>query len=133
MINNLFAGMLGNSVFAYLDNLTIVSKNPETLKNLIYGSSAVTGAGLKVKLAKCEFLNSKLKFLGHEVDGEGIHTSDDKITAVKNFYKPQGVDNVRCFLELGGYYRPFIHKFAAKVAPLTRLLRKESTFHLGAT
>ncbi len=31
------------------------------------------------------------------------------------------------------YYRPFIYNFAAKNVPLTRLLRKESTFHWGPT
>ncbi len=86
-------------------------------------------AGLKVKLAKCEFLKAKIKFFGHEVDVERIHTSDDKITVSKNFINHQSVDSVRSFLGLAGYYRPFIYNFAAKAAPFTRFLRKENSLH----
>ncbi len=53
--------------------------------------------------------------------------------AVKNFLKPESVDNICSFLGLANYYQPFIHNFAAKAVPLTRLLRMESTFHWGAT
>ncbi len=76
---------------------------------------------------------AKIKFHGHEVDGEEIHASDDKIMAVKNFPNPQSVDNADSFLGLAGYYWPFMHRFAAEAVPLTRLLRKESAFHWGAT
>ncbi len=52
-------------------------------------------AGLKAKLVKYEFLMSKITFLGHTVDGDGIHTMDDKISAIKNFPQPQNlVDSV---------------------------------------
>ncbi len=43
------------------------------------------------------------------------------------------MDNVSSFLGLPGYYQSFIHNFAGKTAPLTRLLGKESTLHWGAT
>ncbi len=134
MINNLFAGMLGNSMFAHFDDLIIASKNPRThLKTLQTVLQSLQEAGLKVKLPKCEFLKAKINLLGHEIHGEGIHTSDDKITAVKNIPKPQSLNNVRSFLRLAGYYRPFIHNLSAKAAPLARFLRKEITFHWGAS
>ncbi len=87
-------------------------------------------AGLKAKLTKCEFL--KITFLGHTVDGDGIHTMDDKIPAIKNFPQPQNVENVRSFLGLCSYYRPFIRSFARIASPLTQLLRKEVPFHWNA-
>ncbi len=40
---------------------------------------------MKLKLTKCKFLKPRIKFLGHKVDEERIHTVDDKITAVTNF------------------------------------------------
>ncbi len=59
-------------------------------------------AGLKDKLTKCEFLKTKVT-LRHTVDGDGIHTMEDKISAIKNFPHPCTIDNVRSFLVLSGY------------------------------
>ncbi len=66
------------------------------------------------------------------MDEEGIHTGDDKITAVANFPQPKTVENVRSFLGLAGYYRPFIKSFAARASPLTKLLKKSEPFHWGS-
>ncbi len=126
--------MLANFAFAYLDGPIIASKGPEThLKTLQAVFHLLQEAGLKAKLSKFEFSKEKIKFLGHEVDRKGIHTSDDKIMSVKNFPKPQSANNVHSSLWLVGYYWPFIHNLAGKAALLTRILRKESTFHWGAT
>ncbi len=62
-------------------------------------------SGLKAKLTKCEFLKSRIKFLGHVVNGDGIHTVEDKILDVKNFPQPMSVENVCSFLGLCRYYR----------------------------
>ncbi len=113
-MNNIFGDMLGNSVYIYLDDIIIVSKDTmshmETLKSVLKRLQEV---GLKLKLTKCEFLKTRIKFLGHEVDEQGIHTVDDKIAAVAKFPQPKTVENVRSFLGLAGYYQPFIKNFAA--------------------
>ncbi len=85
----------------------------------------LTQAGLKANLTKCEFLKSRIEFLGHLVDGDGIHTVDSKITAVEKFPTPKSVDNVRSFLGFPGYYRTFVRNFASTASPLTRLLKKD--------
>ncbi len=93
------------TLFVYLDDLIIARKDSEThLKNLKAVLQRLQDVGLKVILSKCEFLKAKILFLGHEVDGEGIHTSDYKIKAVKNCLKPQSVQNVCSFLEFARYY-----------------------------
>ncbi len=78
--------MLGNHVFAYLDNVIICNKDPEshfaTLEAVLL---KLKEAGLKAKLIKCEFLKAKIFFLGHMVDKHGIHTMGDKMKAVKDF------------------------------------------------
>ncbi len=70
--------------------------------------------------------------MGHTVDGDGIHTMDDKISAIKNFPQPQTVEKVWSFLGLSGYYRPFIKGFARLASPLMHLLKKEVPFHWNA-
>ncbi len=85
MINNLFSDMLGTGVYAYLDDLLVCGKGVEThLGNIEAVILNLRDAGLKAKLAKCEFLNSKICFHGPKVDGGGIHTMEDKLTGIKN-------------------------------------------------
>ncbi len=45
-------------------------------------------AGLKVKVEKCHFLQSKVKFLGHVVSAYGVSTDPDKVSAVKTVANP---------------------------------------------
>ncbi len=86
-INNIFGDMLGNSVYIYLDDIIIASKDMtsymDTLQQVLKRLQEV---GLKLKLTKCEFIKPKIKFLGHEVDEKGIYTVDDKIAAVASFF-----------------------------------------------
>ncbi len=89
MINSHSVAMLGNAVFADLDDFIIANKNPEAhLAILKVPFQSLQKADFKIKVSKCNPFKTKNKFLGHEVDGEGISTSDDKITAVKKFPKP---------------------------------------------
>ena len=129
MVNTLFSGTIGKGLFVYLDDLIIVSKDMDThLQQLALVFQKLTQAGLKVKLAKCEFLKSRIEFLGHLVDGDGIHIVDSKITVVKNLPTPTSVDHVCSFLGLAGYYRAFVKDFASIASPLTRLLKKDVPF-----
>ncbi len=132
-MNDIFGDMLGNFVYIYLDDIIIPRKDTtspmETLKSVLKRLQEV---GLKLKLTKCEFLKPRIKFLGHEVYEQNIHTVDEKTAAVAKFPQPKTVENVRSFLGLAGYYRPFIKNFAARANPLTQLLKKDTPFHWGS-
>ncbi len=109
IVNTLFSGIIGKGLFVYLDDLIVVSKDLDShLQQLSLVFQKLTKAGLQAKLTKCEFLKSRIEFLGHLVDGDGIHTLDSKITAVQNFPTPKSVENVTSFLGLAGYYRTFV-------------------------
>ncbi len=124
MVNILFSGIIGKGLFVYLDNLIVVSKDLDShLKQLSLVFKKLTQAGLKAKLTKCEFLKSLIEFLGHLVDGDGIHTVHSKITPAQNVPTPKSVENVRSFLGHAGYYRAFVKNFASVASPLTRLFK----------
>ncbi len=77
MVNTLFSAIIGKGLFVYLDDLIVVSKDLDShLQQLSLVFQKLTQAGLKAKLTNCEFLKSRIKFLGHLVDGDGIHTVD---------------------------------------------------------
>ncbi len=39
-------------------------------------------AGLTLKLSKCKYLQKKVAFLGHVLDEEGVHTTNEKVKAI---------------------------------------------------
>ncbi len=81
MINTLFSDLTNKGLYAYLDDLSICSKDGDShLAKLEAVLLKLREAGLKAKLTKCEFLKSKITFLGHTVDGDGIHTMDTPFT-----------------------------------------------------
>ncbi|GJS67390.1 hypothetical protein Tco_0681954 [Tanacetum coccineum] len=47
----------------------------------------------------------EVQFLGHVINGNGIHVDPSKIEAVKNWKAPRTPTEVRPFLRLAGYYR----------------------------
>ncbi len=129
MVNSLFSGIIGDGMFCYLDDLIIVSKDLESHQHkldLVF--TKLEEACLPAKFSKCDFLKSRIEFLGNVVDGEGIHTVDSKINAVKHFPTSQNVENVCSFLGHAGYYRAFVRNFASIASPLTLLLKKDVPF-----
>ncbi len=129
MVNSLFAGVIGNGLFVYLDDLIVVSKDLEShFRNFDLVFSWLRETGLKANLSKCKFLKAHVKFLGHIVDGAGIQNVDSKIHAVTHFHTPSTVDHVRSFLGLAGYYHAFVCNFASISSPLMHLLQKDAPF-----
>ncbi|GJZ48231.1 putative reverse transcriptase domain-containing protein [Tanacetum coccineum] len=68
------------------------------------------------------------EFLGHVINGDGIHVDPSKIEVVKNWKAPRTPSEVCSVLGLAGYYHRFIEKFSKKTKPLTVLTQKSKTF-----
>lgn len=81
-----------------------------------------------MKASKCHFGAKNVRYLGHVVSAEGVHTDPAKIESVKRIATPQNVAQVRSFLGLAGYYRKFIHNFATLTYPLVELTKKGKSF-----
>ncbi|GKB77744.1 putative reverse transcriptase domain-containing protein, partial [Tanacetum coccineum] len=70
-------------------------------------------------------------FLGHVINGNGIHVDPSKIKAGKNWKAPITPTEVCSFLGLAGYYHRFIENFSKIAKSLTILTRKCKTFNWG--
>ncbi|GJW97998.1 putative reverse transcriptase domain-containing protein, partial [Tanacetum coccineum] len=59
---------------------------------------------LYAKFLKCDFWLSRVQFLGHVIDSEGIHVDPTKIESIKDWASPKTPTEIRQFLGLAGYY-----------------------------
>ncbi|GJV70137.1 putative reverse transcriptase domain-containing protein [Tanacetum coccineum] len=86
---------------------------------------------LYAKFLKCDFWLSKVQFLDHVIDSEGIHVDLAKIESIKDWASPKTPTEIRQFLGLAGYYRQFIKGFSKIVRPMMKLTQKSMKFDWG--
>jgi len=109
-------------VNTYLDDIIIPSKNwADMLISMSKVFEALMGAKLTLKPSKCNFGMTQLDYLGFRIR-EGEIEPGRKIDAISNYPRPRNTHEVRRFLGLVGYFRPFIVKFVEISVPLTQLM-----------
>ncbi|GKC08228.1 hypothetical protein Tco_0999838 [Tanacetum coccineum] len=83
---------------------------------------------LYAKFLKCDFWLSRVQFLGHVIDSEGIHVDPAKIESIKVWASPRTLIEICQFLGLAGYYRRFIEGFSKIAKLMTKLTQKNVKF-----
>ena len=87
---------------------------------------------LMVKLSKCKFFQTSVKFLGHIISQGEIRTNPEAVEAIQKWKQPtpgpKAVTAVRSFLGMAGWYRRFIPNFSTIASPLFDLTRKNTRF-----
>ncbi|GKD17941.1 putative reverse transcriptase domain-containing protein, partial [Tanacetum coccineum] len=73
---------------------------------------------------------SKVQFLGHVIDSEGIHVDPAKIKSIKDWASPKTLTEIHQILGLAGYYQRFIEGFSKIPKPMTKLTQKSVKFDL---
>jgi len=132
LMQKLFHPYLDEFVVVFLDDVLIYSKNEEEhAVHLRKALDVLRREKLYGKLEKCEFFEKSVHFLGHVISGDGLAVEADKVKAIRDWPTPSGVDDVRSFLGLAGFYRRFIEHFSLKALPLTNLTQKSSRFRWG--
>ena len=62
--------------------------------------------------------------MGFILDAQGIHPSESKLTAIRNFPRPTNISELKSFIGLVIYYARFVPNLATVLSPLYVLLRK---------
>lgn len=86
---------------------------------------------LHTNRAKCQFFKSNISYLGHRIDKDGLHATEEKIAAIINSPPPSDVSQLRTFLGLVNYYQKFLPNLAAKLHPLHQFLKKKIPFYFN--
>ena len=130
LMENVLAGLNFEICLLYIDDVIVYSKDFQSHVNHIdVVLQRLKGAGLKISPKKCDFFKDQVVFLGHVVSQEGISTSPDKVSAIKEWPVPKTVTDVRSFLGTCSYYRRFIKWFTDIARPLHKLTEKTEKFN----
>ena len=89
-IETLLQGVDGVSV--YIDDILLAGSTlEEHLRTLEEVLKRVQDAGLRLNRDKCFFLRSSIEYLGHVIDKDGIHPTQEKVQAIKNTPQPTNI------------------------------------------
>ncbi|GFX32226.1 retrovirus-related Pol polyprotein from transposon 412 [Trichonephila clavipes] len=100
----------------------------EHLQNIRKVLSKLSDANLKLNPSKCKFFQKEVNYLGHIISAEGVRTDPEKVSAVKNWKRPENLRELRSFLELCTYYRKFVKGFSNIARPLHKLTESKQKF-----
>ena len=109
----------------YLDDILVTGRClEEHLQNLEMVLQRLANSGLRLKPAKCAFLQKEISYLGHTINSQGLAPDKKKVMAIQAAPEPENVTELRSFLGMINYYGRFLPKLASRLAPLYQLLRQ---------
>lgn len=121
----LLAGV--ENVIVYIDDVLIFAETLNELRQTVGKVLEILrDNNLTLNNAKCEYDKSSIKFLGHQLDGEGFHVNEEKIKSVRNFREPTTISELRSFLGLASYVSSYVRNFAEVSRPLWETITKKA-------
>lgn len=106
-INEVLRGL--EYIFVYIDDIVVASSSMEEhLRHLESVFQRLQQHGLTINLAKCNFCQPSVKFLGHSVNQHGIQPLKEKVEIIRDFKKPSTANDLRRFIAMCNFYRRFM-------------------------
>jgi transposase InsO family protein len=120
---------IGIYVWVYLDDIFIYSNTIEEHEEHIrLVMEALKRDKFYLSLEKCEFYSKSMDCLGHVIDDDGIHASEDKMDKIRNWPTPENFHDVQRFLGLVQYLAHFMPDVSAYTGPLAGITRNGHEF-----
>ena len=116
----------------FFDDILVFSKTlEEHFRRLDLVLEKIEDAGLKIRLDKTELLQRSVKYLGHVVSADGVHTDPDKVRCVQEWPVPKNIKELQSFLGFCGFYRRFCKDFSKIARPLHDLTAGQNNHRKG--
>jgi hypothetical protein len=107
----------------YLDDLAVgLNSAAEHMADLEAVLKMTRGAGLKLKLAKCQLGKRSVELLGHHVSHGLVRLSDDHTAVFTNFKEPRNASELLHFIGLVIFFGEHVESAANLLAPLHEVL-----------
>ena len=124
IMNEIFGD--NESFLLYLDDLLIIDNDYDRhMENLEFLFSSCIKHGLLLSAKKSSLMDSKIEFLGHQIDHEGIRPLPKHLVTINQFPVPTDRTSLKRFLGTVNYNLKYVDGLAVKLAPLHKLLTKE--------
>jgi hypothetical protein len=132
LMTQVLGPLLWHCAVCYMDDIIVFSqdraKHIEDIRQVL---QRLDKSNLSIKLAKCFFFKSQVKFLGFIISKKGVSANPEKIGPILEMPPPadkKGVDSLLGFI---GVYQRFIGSYAVKTEPIRRLKKAGQPFEWG--
>lgn len=127
IVDTMVAGL--KRTCGFMDDILVNGRTiEEHNENLFALFGRIKEWGFHIRLEKCEFLLTEIRYLGFVIDEFGRRPDKSKIDAICNMPEPHDVPTVRSFLGMLNYYSQFIKEMNDIRYPLDQLLHKDRKF-----
>jgi hypothetical protein len=130
MMNKLFHNLIfTGKVVIYLDHVLIFTEDLDKHRKLVRQVLEVFRSNnLSLKIEKCEFEKTQVKYLGLIVGDGETRMNPAKVSAVANWPEPKNKKELQSFLGFCNYYCRFIKDFSEIARPLYDLTKRDIPF-----
>nr|GEY75377.1 hypothetical protein [Tanacetum cinerariifolium] len=126
LMNWVYKPYLDKFIIVFIDDILIYSmskeEHEEHLKIIL---ELLKKEELYAKFSKCDFWLSKVQFLGHVIDSEGVHIDPAKIELIKDWASPKAPTKIHQFLDLVGSENFMVYYDASHKGLGVVLMQKE--------
>ena len=117
------AGLAYDICEAYIDDLIVHGKTEEELvENLRRFFTRLREYGIKLNPAKSVLGVEVIEYVGHTIDGEGMHFSREKLSEVAQYPTPTNAKQLRSFLGLAQYFARHVEGYVQWAEPMRAVL-----------
>jgi hypothetical protein len=123
MVTVVLAGLIYSMLENYLDDLIIFGETEEEyLLRLTTVLGRLKQFDIVLNPKKCRFNLARVEYVGHVIDHEGLHFSEEKLNNMLLYEKPIYQRQLKSFLGLASYFRDHIKNHSILVYDLQRLI-----------
>jgi Reverse transcriptase (RNA-dependent DNA polymerase) len=130
MMDDIFMTIINNRlIIVYMDDILIFADTKEELERITkLVLEKLQEHDLFLKAKKCEFCQTRIKYLGMIIKEGKISMDAVKLGGIRDWPIPTTLKQTQSFLGFGNFYQKFICHYSKLARPLNDLTKKDKKF-----